>query len=67
MGGLASGETLPATDNDIDISRVEFETVADPAAHFGGDQARAGAEKRIILFPAVSSWQNRRIRADAMA
>src|SRR4051812_35463195 len=48
MNGVAPGEALPAPYEDIDISRVEFETVADPAAHFGGDQARAGAEKRII-------------------
>src|SRR4051794_2567488 len=48
MGGVASGETLPAVYDDIDISRVELEAVADAAAHFGGDQARARAEKRII-------------------
>src|SRR5690349_13732644 len=48
MDGVESCEALPAPDNEIDTSRVEFETVADPAAHFGGDQARAGAEKRII-------------------
>src|SRR5207302_649076 len=32
----------------IDISRVELETVAGAAGHFGGDQARARAEKRVV-------------------
>src|SRR5271163_2362589 len=56
MGGVAASEALPAQYDDIDIGRVEFEAVADAAAHFGGDQARAGAEKRIIdrlAWPAV--------------
>ena len=44
----ASGEDLPAPHDDIDISGVEFETVADAAAHFGRDQARARTEKRVI-------------------
>src|SRR5438132_11383621 len=48
MCGAAPGEELPAAHDDVDISRVEFETVADPASHLGGDQARARAEKRII-------------------
>ena len=44
----APGEDLPAPHDDIDISGVEFETVADAAAHFGRDQARARAEKWVI-------------------
>src|SRR5580704_14200030 len=42
------GEELPAAHDDIDISGVELETAADPAGHFGGDHARARAEKRVI-------------------
>src|ERR1700730_10537956 len=43
-----SSKELPAPHDDIDISGVEFETVADAAAHFGRDQARARAEKWVI-------------------
>src|SRR5260370_2554649 len=42
------GEALPASHDDVDISGVELETVADAAGHFGRDQARARAEKRVI-------------------
>src|SRR6266478_7297139 len=42
------GEDLPASHDDVDISGVELETAADAAGHFGRDQARAGAEKRVI-------------------
>src|SRR3984893_968679 len=45
--GASRGE-LAAAHDDIDISGVEFETVADAAAHFGRDQARARAEKWVI-------------------
>src|SRR5436190_5925560 len=48
MCGAAPGEELPAAHDDVDISRAEFETVADPASRLGGDQARARAEKRVI-------------------
>ena len=44
----APGEELPASHDDIDIGGAELETVADAAGHFGGDQARARAEKRVI-------------------
>src|SRR5436305_7956811 len=44
----APGEALPALHDDIDIGGVELDTVADAAGHFGRDQARAGAEKRVI-------------------
>src|SRR5262249_27267660 len=48
MSGGASGVELPASDDHIDISGVELEPAADPIGHLGGDQARAGAEKRVI-------------------
>ena len=38
MSGGAPGEDLPASQDDIDISGVELETVADAAGHFGRDQ-----------------------------
>src|ERR1700730_2070899 len=44
----AAGEELPTPYDHIDISGVELETVADATRHFGGDQTRARAEKRII-------------------
>src|SRR5712672_2340115 len=44
----APGEALPASHHHIDITGVELDTVADAAGHFGRDQARAGAEKRVI-------------------
>src|SRR5215471_1006912 len=48
MDCAPSGEVLPASQNDIDIGRAYLQTAADAASHFGGDQARAGAEKRVI-------------------
>src|ERR1700730_14288484 len=51
-GGLmsrgTSGEVLPASHDDIGISGVELDAVADAAGHSGRDQARARAEKRVI-------------------
>src|SRR5947209_7856866 len=51
-GGLmdrgAPGEALPALHHHIDITGVEFDPVADPTGDLGRDQARAGAEKRVI-------------------
>src|SRR6516165_11985041 len=44
----ASGKGLPAPQDDIDIARADLETAANPAGHFGRDQARARAEKRVI-------------------
>src|SRR6516162_1485378 len=44
----ASGEGLPAPHDDIDVGGVELEAVTDPAGHFGGNNARARAEKRVI-------------------
>jgi hypothetical protein len=38
---------LPASQDDVDISRANLDTAADPAGHFGRDQAGARAEKRI--------------------
>src|SRR6267378_1452920 len=48
MRCAAPGEELPAAHDDIDISGIELETVADAAGHFGGDQTGARAEKRVI-------------------
>ena len=44
----APGEALPASHDDVDISGVELDTVADAAGHFGRNQARARTEKRVI-------------------
>src|SRR2546423_15367027 len=44
----ASGEELPAPYDHIGISRIELDPVAEAAGHFGRDQARARAEKRVI-------------------
>src|SRR6266446_1398339 len=46
--GVAEANALPAAHDDIDISGIELEAVADPAGHFGGDQTGARAEKRVI-------------------
>ena len=48
MDRAPPGEGLPASQDDIDISRADLETAADPAGHFGGDQAGARTEKRVI-------------------
>ena len=48
MSGVATGEGLPASHDDIDIGGVELETVTDTATHRSGDQCRARAEKRVI-------------------
>src|SRR5215831_7704230 len=44
----APGKGLPASHDNIDISGAELETAAAAAGHFGGDQACARAEKRVI-------------------
>src|SRR5438477_2190152 len=44
----ATGEVLPASQDDIDIGRADLETDAGAAGHFGRDQARARTEKRVI-------------------
>src|SRR5205823_9749051 len=44
----ASGEVLPASQDDIDIGRADLDTDAGAAGHFGCDQARARTEKRIV-------------------
>src|SRR6516225_7361209 len=48
MDRAPPGEGLPASQNDIDISRADLETATDATGHFGRDQARARPEKRII-------------------
>ena len=48
MDRVPPGEGLPASQDDIDIGRADLETTAEAAGHFGRDQARARAEKRVI-------------------
>src|SRR5215471_6390874 len=48
MDRVPPGEGLPASHDNIDISRADFEATADATGHFGRDQARARTEKRII-------------------
>ena len=48
MDRASPGEGLPASQDDIDISRADLEATADATSHFGRDQAGARAEKRII-------------------
>src|SRR3984893_10367321 len=48
MSRGAPGEDLPASHDHIDISRVELETVADAAGHFGRHQTCAGPQKRVV-------------------
>src|SRR5262249_3082710 len=43
-----TGEGLPALHDGIDMSRVELAAAAGAAGHFGRDQARARAEKRVV-------------------
>src|SRR5437762_5642915 len=56
----ATGEVLPASQDDIDIGRADLETDAGAAGHFGRDQAGARTEKRVIdqlAGPAVvATW-----------
>ena len=54
----APGEDLPALHDDIDISGVELETVADAARQLGGDQTRPRAEKRVVI-----AWPGRLLLA----
>src|SRR6516164_2603016 len=42
------GEGLPASHDDIDVSRADLEAAAGATGHFGRDQARARPEKRVI-------------------
>src|SRR5215471_7600509 len=44
----APGKGLPTSHDDIHISGAELETAAEAAGHFGRNQARARAEKRVI-------------------
>src|SRR5215472_15440973 len=44
----APGKGLPASHDNIDISGADLETAAAAAGHFGRDQARARAEKRVV-------------------
>src|ERR1700730_16418735 len=48
MHRRAPGENLPASHDDIGIGRAELDPVADAAGHFGRDQTRAGAQKRVV-------------------
>src|SRR5205085_3249745 len=44
----ATGEILPASQDDIDIGWADLETDAGAAGHFGRYQARARTEERVI-------------------
>src|SRR5215831_8633508 len=48
MDRASPSKGLPASQDDIDISRADLEATADATSHFGRDQARARAEKRVI-------------------
>src|SRR6516225_4388090 len=48
MDRAPPGEGLPASHDDIDISRADLEATADATGHFGRDQARPRTEKRLI-------------------
>src|SRR6516225_6836444 len=48
MDRLPPGEGLPASHDNVDVSRADLETTADAAGHFGRDQARARTEKPVI-------------------
>src|SRR6516164_7067996 len=48
MDRLPPGEGLPASHDNVDVSRADLETTADAAGHFGRDQARARTKKRVI-------------------
>ena len=48
MDRAPPGEGLPASQDDIDISRADLEATTNATGHFGRDQARAGTEKRVI-------------------
>jgi hypothetical protein len=47
MTSAAAGQRLPAADDRIDISRVEFQPVAPPAGALGGDQGGSAAQKGV--------------------
>src|SRR6516162_3405152 len=48
MDRAPPGEGLPASHDNVDVSRADLETAADAAGHFGRDQAGARTEKRVI-------------------
>ena len=47
MDRTPPGESLPPSQDDIDINRADLETAADAAGHFGCDQARTRTEKPV--------------------
>src|SRR5215472_13692953 len=47
MASAPAGQSLPATDDRIDIDGVQLQSVAAPAGALGSDQRRAAAEKGI--------------------
>src|SRR5205085_1129984 len=47
MPGGVAGQLLPATDNRIDIARIELRPVAAPAGALGRDHRRAAAEETV--------------------
>src|SRR6516225_6307468 len=48
MDRAPPGEALPASYDDIDISRADLEATTNATGHFGRDQARARTEKRVV-------------------
>src|SRR6516165_9681550 len=48
MDRAPPGEGLPASHDNIDMSRADLEATAGATGHFGRDQARARTEKRVV-------------------
>ena len=48
MDRAPPGEGLPASHDNIDISRADLEATADATGRFGRDQARARTEKWVV-------------------
>jgi alpha/beta superfamily hydrolase len=51
---------LPALDNDVNVLRVEFQTVADALGEFGGGEGRPTAEEGVVdqlaAVQMISRW-----------
>src|SRR4051794_33640367 len=47
MTGCVTGMALPATDNHVDVERVEFQAVAAPAGALGREEGGAAAQEGI--------------------
>jgi alpha/beta superfamily hydrolase len=57
---LLAGQGLPALDNDVNVLRVEFQTVADALGEFGGGEGRPTAEEGVVdqlaAVQMISRW-----------